>query len=417
MGRSLEDIGLTHQSLIVYREALDMWNEMDNSNDEADEAIGGLSLSFLDQLDSSDIEHLIKLNVALGRCYTNILDPKESIRAFQTALNFIHRAPSSVLLEDRSIIFPVFSGLFVALRFGHNEDFQYEQGLVKMFLRETKLFNDPIHYSRALAMQAEMLARHGKFELALEATKELRDIYVVDDFTDLLSLAYGSDRSGQCIAQSALWNDYLGNAEEALEICDYVIEDLLPTMDPQNVHNSFHMLYPIIWVMKKQGRALEARKVFGEFVVDNFKTRLDDRGLTSDRPLHTPIMALLDMVGTQCRTDRLEEYAEWALVEKNGMFGSELNFIMASGGRSADSITAEMCLLLAHHTADHTEKTFFIRKGYEVARDAIELTKEKDESLGMILAFEQVKPIFEELEEMHSHLPPERRSRRLSCRW
>ena len=40
MGRSLENIGLTRQGLVVYHESLDMWKAMDN-NDEPDESIGG----------------------------------------------------------------------------------------------------------------------------------------------------------------------------------------------------------------------------------------------------------------------------------------------------------------------------------------------------------------------------------------
>lgn len=417
MGRSLEDIGLTHQSLIVYRESLDMWKAMDNSNEVPDETIGGLSVNLLEKLESSDVEHLIKLNVALGRCYTNILDPKESIKCFQTALNFIYKAPSSVLLEDRSIIFPVFSGLFIALRFGHNEDFNYEEGLVSMFLRETKLYNDPIHYSRALAMRAEMLARHGEIAEALQSAHVLRELYIVEDHTGPISKAYGSDRSGQCIAQSACWDEYLGNHERALQTCEYVIQELLPKMDQQNVCNSFQMLYPVIWVMKNNGKALDARTAFAEFVVHSFATRLDDRGLTSDRPLHNPIMALLDMVATDCKTERLKEYAEWAMVEQNGLFGSELNFVMGSAGRTADSITAEICLLLARHTSDNTDRSFFTCKGYEVARDVMELTREKDDSNGMELAHKQVQPIYLELKDMHSRLPIERRSRRPSCRW
>jgi hypothetical protein len=74
-------------------------------------------------------------------------------------------------------------------------------------------------------------------------------------------------------------------------------------------------------------------------------------------------------------------------------------------------------LLLARHLSDRSEKTFLIRKGFELARDAMELTKEKEESKGMLVAYMQVKPIFAELEEMHGALPPERQSRRLSCRW
>lgn len=40
MGRSLESMGLSHQSLLVYRESLDMWKSMD-SNDVHDGSIGG----------------------------------------------------------------------------------------------------------------------------------------------------------------------------------------------------------------------------------------------------------------------------------------------------------------------------------------------------------------------------------------
>ena len=286
-----------------------------------------------------------------------------------------------------------------------------------MFLRETKLYDDPVHYSRALAMQAEMMSRHGQFELSIQTTIELREIYEVENHSKQILDAYGTDRSAQCIAQSALWNWQLGHINEAEQICDFVLDALMPEMDPQNVNNMFQLLYPVVWVMKSTGRELEAAKVFDEFVVQNFLKRLDERGLTYDRPMHMPIMALLDMAGTDCKTDRLEEYLQWLLIEKNGLFGSELNFIMGSVGRTADSITAEMCLLLAENEPERVERNFLIRKGFELARDAVELTKEKEDSVGMVLAHTQIKPIFEKLDVLHSRLPAERRSRRLSCRW
>ena len=275
-----------------------------------------------------------------------------------------------------------------------------------MFMKETQCRNDPVHYSIALAMRAEMLVRHdGGIESALEIVEELTGIYDVGLHSHRIATAYGSDRAGQCISQSALWNECLGRHEQALGTCDFVINDLLPHMDPQNVYNSFHMLYPVIWVMKDSGRALEALDAFDRIVIHNFTTRLDARGLTSDRPLHKPIMALLEMVGTNCETDRLHEYAEWALVERNGLFGSELNLIMGSAGRTADSITAEICLLLADRTLDPVQKSFFIRKGYVVARDAMALTRPTERSSGMVVAYTQVEPIYLQLEGLYSTLP------------
>ena len=47
----------------------------------------GLSRQLLGSLQSSDVEHLICLNVALGRCYTNVLNQKESVEAYRAALD------------------------------------------------------------------------------------------------------------------------------------------------------------------------------------------------------------------------------------------------------------------------------------------------------------------------------------------
>lgn len=300
----------------------------------------------------------------------------------------------------------MFSGLFVALRFGLNDDFKYEQGLVKMFLKETESYGDPVHFSQALAMKAEMFGRHGNFDLAVDVTNEMRGKYIVEEHSHLISHTYGSDRSGQCIAQSALWYLQLGQVESALQVCSYVVEELLPKMDPQNVGNSFLILYPVIWVMKDHGRANEARAAFEKHVLQTFAKRLDERGLTSDRPLHHPIKYLLDLHSSDGATEFLRDYLDWAIVDKHGLFGAELNYTMGSAGRTADTITAELCLLLAkHRSTNQYERAHLICKGFEVAREALNLTAEKNESRGMIVAYSQIKPIYDELEALHNDLP------------
>lgn len=284
-----------------------------------------------------------------------------------------------------------------------------------MFLKETESYGDVVHYTQALAMKAEMLARHGEFELAMEIVDELQQKYNVQDHSHRLTDTYGSDHSGQTIAQSAQWHVQLHEHEKALCVCDSVVDDLLPNMDQQNVMNSFMMLYPIIWVMKDHGKALEARQLFERWVVQASADRLDERGITNDKPLHQPILMLLDMFGTNCQTDRLREYADWAAVDTNGLFGSELNFTMGSAGRTADTITAEICLMLVKHpSTDAIRRVAYICKGYELALDAVELTCECPDSKGMIVAYSQIQPIYAELDRLHSKLPPDRRTRRLS---
>jgi hypothetical protein len=184
----------------------------------------------------------------------------------------------------------------------------YEQGLVRMFLRETKLYND-FHFSRALAMQAEMLGRHGDFKLALQTVAEMEELYHVEEHSDQICEAYGSDRSGQCISQSALWNYCLGNIQQGLGICDHVLHDLLPHMDPQNVSNYFQMLYPLFWVMKDHGRALEVKEALNEYVVKNYLTKLEAhvKQMTCKRTLIGPWSRRMDCLV-------LSSISPWAVV-------------------------------------------------------------------------------------------------------
>lgn len=81
--------------------------------DETSNSFTGLSMQLLETLNSSDLEKIIRLNVSLGRCYTQILDPKESIQAYQTALNVslltIYESCCCVSLSNLVIIVDTYS--------------------------------------------------------------------------------------------------------------------------------------------------------------------------------------------------------------------------------------------------------------------------------------------------------------------
>jgi hypothetical protein len=289
-----------------------------------------------------------------------------------------------------------------------------------MFLRETTQNESDLlaHHSRALAMQAEMFARHGKFPLAVDAVVHLREMYKVDEHTAVISQTYGGDRSAQCIAQSTIWLLHIGRTDEALQMCDMILDELLPKMHPRDIYCSFLLLYPILWVLKDNEMALRARNVFDEYVVKRSSNILDERAVTPDKPLHMPILALLDIVGTSCTTEKIEKYSEWVLVDRNGRFCTELNLYLASLGRAADSVTAEMCLLLARHSTDQDQKKELIKKGFELASETLGLIRgEEGESNtpGMAIAYGQIKPIYDDLEYLHSLLPHVELVRRGSC--
>jgi tetratricopeptide (TPR) repeat protein len=406
IGRQLENRGLNHESLMVYRQSLDMWKVMDNVNEEPNEMIGGLSTSLLSALKSVDIEYLIKLYVALGRCYSNMLEPKESITCFQTALGFILKSPHSLVLHDPMLIFPVVSGLFYTCRFGHDENLEYEEKLVELFEKETKRYSDSMHLSIALAMKAEMFVRNGMLFDAVNSANILRNLYIADQHPNDLTKVYGSDRAGQCIAQSALWNECIGDSERSLCICRYVIDTILPNVDHQDIYNIFQILYPLVWALKRLDNASEAYDIFMKYVVHNADTRLDSRGSTSDKPLHFPIMALLDLA-TNSRTERFDEYFAWVIDDKNGTFGIKLNCMMGSVGRTADSITAELCLIMTRYVSDSQEKrAFLVNKGYHLAKNVMGITVKCNQSRGMTVPQILEQHIVDQLGIMYNELVP-----------
>jgi len=276
--------------------------------------------------------------------------------------------------------------------------------LVKKFVHETRLNGDPVHYTRALAMQGEMYGRLGNFEKAFEAHWELERVYNVDEHSTGICKAYGSDRSGQSYGCSALWYATQGNMKESLRTCRYIISELMPKMEPRNVHNSAIMIYPTLWVLKDLGFALEARENFKKLVVEAFNEHYGAGAFTFCLPVYGPVLMLLDLAGKEGEeVEAFDEYLEWALNEDNLRFGKVINNCLANFGRGSDSISAEICLLVAKRMKDCRDiekKIILVRHGIAVARESVELT----ESKGMIASYKQVKPVLDELEKLAGDL-------------
>jgi hypothetical protein len=142
------------------------------------------------------------------------------------ALEIYERAPAATEMRDHSIIFPIFSGLFVVLKGGkiqQDKDCNCEQNLANKFVRETRVYGDPNHHTRALAMQCETYARRGKYELALESfdiLASINDPIVHAEGVPKPMVPTGLDRLTQ---HSAIWPLQLRRTQQALDSCEYVI--------------------------------------------------------------------------------------------------------------------------------------------------------------------------------------------------
>ena len=135
--------------------------------------------------------------------------------------------------------------------------------------------------------------------------------------------------------------------------------------------------------MKESGLSAEALDCFEEFVCDAYTNHFGEGRSTFFLPLYDCVLMLLDLSsGHEIEEDLLEEYLEWALDVDNLAFGMLLNAKTGELGRTADSISAEICYLLAAMVDNEEDQLTLLENGIEVAQEDLEFAQ----SQNMILA-------------------------------
>ncbi|KAL3919907.1 MAG: hypothetical protein SGILL_003519 [Bacillariaceae sp.] len=376
VGQHFEDrLGLPAQSIRIYSEALDLLRESEDGYSR------GFSKELLSTISAEDLSCIIQLQVSLAKAYGMAQQTKESVSAFQDALKITQIAKCSAQLEDRSILFPVFDGLASAVKNGHikqDAECRYEKAMLRRYIQETSLHGDPIFIIHSLTLQANMYGRLGEYEQAIEVQTALSGVYNPEYFSMDLCDLYGSDIGAQCLASSALWHMELDMTEDALFICRFVTGSILPQIERRNVHATFLIVYPVLLVLMQCGFASEARASFEKFVCEPF-TELPQGMSSFFFPLYDPILMILDLKDNDVLEESiLEDYVEWALDFESLSTGAAINARTAEMGRTGDSISAEICYLLAKLTRDHqSRRDALVAHGRAVAATDIEFAQDK----------------------------------------
>jgi tetratricopeptide (TPR) repeat protein len=382
VGRHFEErLGLPAQSIRIYTEALDLLRESEDGYSK------GFSKHILAKVNTEDLTCIIQLQVSLAKALGMAQQTKESVSAFQDALKITQIAKCSSQLEDRSILFPVFNGLASAVKNGHikqDSECKYEKAMLRRYMQETRLHGDPIYIIHALTLQADMYGRLGEYEKAIEIQIALSQVYNGEFFSMDLCDIYGVDIGAQCLASGALWRMQLDMTEEALSICRFVISTVLPQIERRNVHASFMVLYPVLLVMMECGQTSEARNHFEKFICEPF-TELPQGMSSFFFPMYDPILMLLDLKGGE-KLDQsiLDDYLEWASDSDNLSLGENINARTAEMGRTADSISAEICYLLARTIQEPNQHKQLVEYGRNVATNDLDFVKDKGTKLAKL---------------------------------
>ncbi|CAB9513750.1 Receptor-type guanylate cyclase gcy [Seminavis robusta] len=388
--------------------------------------IGGLTTDEINGFTPQDLEYIMKKLIQKGRNNgTKRVDAEkgqnDAAQAWMDALEIYERAPATSEMRDRSLVFPVYSGVHAWLKFGkikNDEDGFFEQNLARKFVRESKRFRGtPVHYIRAMALLCEVTAVSGNYPAALKLLETLKSSYDTQEHSLAVEKVYGVDRAAVVIAQSAMWYDQMGDTEMALSVCKHVTTELLPDLDPTNTLGMFELLSPVLKILKQNGLHMECYNLFNEHVHEAFLKNHGPDAFTPTKSLHKPIVWLFAMSHDPDNFEDFDEVVEWLSEGDNGVPNDNLDTIVIRSTWGPTDMAAELCLLVAKRLLKENRDEEICKKiadkGLRLARTADGKIKNKNGRVVLYFANKVHAPVLEELEQLAKTLgiytePPER---------
>jgi tetratricopeptide (TPR) repeat protein len=421
IGKMYEEMGMAQKSIDLFDEAIGVWQSDPNRNNK--EKVGGFTLDEINSFSVVDLDNIIQLLIAKGRVngtyqVADASGQKHAAHAWLDALEVFEKAPARLQMDDRSrkTLFPVFSGVWVFIKGGKiDAKSSLELNIARTFLRESKLNGDPVHYMRALAMMAEVEAnRKGmgtkKFAKALDNFDKLKDVYDVDEHHSDVCAEYGTDRAGQTWSNSCLWLVQIGGKDDIVEErCEHILDQLIPFMDPENVLNMFEMLLPVIYVYKLKGETKRVEQALHTYVIKNFQTYFESKGkFTPCEPVLKPMAMLLAICNNPDNFPDFDDAVEWMVQDDTGVASDFLDNIYSKLCWSMLSLTAELCLRLAHRlmakNGAMNDVHILVEKGLRLAKRAEKTLTDKKGHVILPIAYALHGPVYSELNALASRM-------------
>lgn len=342
--RMLESEGNFSRCVEVLEEVLSLWGW---KPEPVESRLGGLSKGFLDHVNAEELSSIVSTLVALGTAYTESSRPSIGVVWWENALRIMNSTKSAPSIRDRSIIFAAFNGISKAIQEGHlvQDVFcRYEQAMIRKYIQETRAHGRLIHHVHALFLQMKLYGRQGAFDKAIAVHSIIKYIYKPEKHSDKLRHVYGQDSGALSFALCAFWETLEGETKTGLKICRNVLKDFLPRLD-RGFFNMFSLMFPLAMAFREAGYPTEAKAFFVKLIVVPYGD------CPEGHPLHylVKVFPALSILFSACSDKNvpmtsLTEWAHWALNQQS--FGQKLQMELGSYGRCADSITAEVCLIL-----------------------------------------------------------------------
>lgn len=351
-GHCLDSHGRSLESVTLYDETLKIWGWNSSSYDSS----SGFTSEILSAIRPTDLANIISLLVSTGRSLALCGNHYESLSAYQKALGIQDNAPAYRQIKDHSVIFPAFTGICDALANGHiQQDVhrRYEQSVLHLFLKETRIHSRRIHHIHALYMQMELFGLTNEIDKALAVYSIIKQSYKPDKHSKTLRSVYGQDSGALSSTLCAFLQMSQGSHRQAIKTCRYILKDIFPKIET-DLKQSFSMVYPLVFVLKEAGFSTEAHGLFEKAVVQTFQ---DQSHSLIIRSVRQPLALLLALCANKPLGEaQLQGFCAWVSSPDNLCFDDQVNLFLARLGRCGNSLTAEICARLAARVPSLNDK-------------------------------------------------------------
>ena len=356
------------ESIRIYQETLQMWRWSKTGG------VGGFNPQVMQVLGADHLSSILRVTVAMGRAFGLDGRPREEVAVYENALNILETAAKAGDIRDRSVIFPAFTGLCQAIADGHiAQDVycRYEMALLRRYLQETRRHGRLIHHIHGLYLQFNLYSRLNELEKAIAVQSVIKNLYKADKHSAGLRKFYGQDSAVVAYARSAHWQLIQGSNKTALRGCRTILKEFIPKVET-DIAQSFNVIYPLILVLKETGYANEAIGFFEKVIVGPYGASFAKGGAYDVLRMREGLTILLELCGKKAVSDeKIEEYIQWTSDPERLCFGSKINRLTGRLGRCADSLSIELCGLLARRTSNRNTKSRLLSSGNFVANQAV----------------------------------------------
>jgi len=346
--------------------------------------------------------------------YSNEEAKRRGIKCCIDALDIFDRAPAKKQLSDRSVIFPGYSAMSAITKsltcvppnnMSHEE---FENTLAEKFVKETQY--QQYHQCRALALQADIMRRHGNYEDALSVIDLMKSIYDPQLHSIVLVKEYVTDQCSELVRSCCehFLAASLGRNDEALRLCAQVVETMLPEIEATELVSKLNTLTPICRTLINQRQTSAANKA-----LELFRTHLSDpAALAGGKARPSASMRMCDsiMIILKCSSSGGEAYDDLStdiahmLNRKDPVFFETT--CLAYFDAAWSTMCAEACLCLARITGSSSgcnsqeESSALIKEGLKLLEVSAKTLKKEDGTIVNSMAHFHYSSILSELENL-----------------